>query len=100
MKEKALKLLGLMRRANAIQPGEDRAGDTVQAGRAKLLLLASDAADNARRKAEKIAYSEPLETHRLLECVGNPEICPVRDTAGSDGARRDPGASSGPARRP
>ena len=26
MKEKALKLLGLMRRANAIQPGEDRAG--------------------------------------------------------------------------
>ena len=30
MKEKALKLLGLMRRANAIQPGEDRAGDAVR----------------------------------------------------------------------
>lgn len=52
MREKALKLLGLMRRANAIQPGEDRAGDAVQAGKAKLLLLASDAADNARRRAE------------------------------------------------
>ncbi len=54
MREKALKLLGLMRRANAIQPGEDRAGDAVQAGRTKLLLLASDAADNARRRAENL----------------------------------------------
>ena len=52
MREKALKLLGLMRRANALQPGEDRAGEAVQAGKAKLLLLASDAADNARRRAE------------------------------------------------
>ena len=34
MREKALKLLGLMRRANAIRPGEDRAGEAVQAGRA------------------------------------------------------------------
>ena len=54
MREKALKLLGLMRRANAIQPGEDRAGEAVQAGKAKLLLLASDAADNARRRAENL----------------------------------------------
>ena len=54
MREKALKLLGMMRRANALQPGEDRAGDAVQAGRAKLLLLASDAADNARRRAEHL----------------------------------------------
>ncbi len=54
MKEKALKLLGLMRRADAIRPGEDRAGEAVQAGRTKLLLLASDAADNARRRAENL----------------------------------------------
>ena len=54
MREKALKRLGLMRRANAIRPGEDRAGEAVQAGRARLMLLASDAADNARRRAEHL----------------------------------------------
>lgn len=52
MREKALKLLGLMRRANAIQIGEDNSGDAVCAGKARLLLLASDASDNARRRAE------------------------------------------------
>ncbi len=54
MRDKALKLLGLMRRANAIQPGEDRAGEAMQAGKARMLLLASDAADNARRRAEHL----------------------------------------------
>ncbi len=50
MREKTLNLLGLMRRANAIVPGEDKAGDTVKAGKAKLLLLASDASENALRR--------------------------------------------------
>lgn len=77
MKEKALKLLGLMRRANAIQPGEDRAGDAVQAGRAKLLLLASDAADNARRRAEHLVngwraqlVELPFDRAELGEALG------------------------------
>ena len=52
MREKALKLLGLMRRANAIQVGEEKTGSAVKAGKAKLLLLAADASDNARRRAE------------------------------------------------
>ena len=34
MREKTLNLLGLMRRANALVPGEDKAGDTVKAGKA------------------------------------------------------------------
>lgn len=77
MKEKALKLLGLMRRANAIQPGEDRAGDAVQAGRGKLLLLASDAADNARRRAEHLVSGRrtllielPFDRAELGEALG------------------------------
>ena len=77
MKEKALKLLGLMRRANAIQPGEDRAGDAVQAGRGKLLLLASDAADNARRRAEHLVNGRrtllvelPFDRAELGEALG------------------------------
>ena len=64
MREKALKLLGLMRRANAIQPGEDRAGEAVQAGKAKLLLLASDAADNARRRAPARRDRPQRHAHR------------------------------------
>ncbi len=52
MSERILGLLGLMRRANAVSLGEDQAGDTVKAGKAKLLLLSSDISDNARRKAE------------------------------------------------
>ena len=55
MREKILNLLGLMRRANALSLGEDKAGDSLRAGKAKLLLLSSDVADNARRKAENLA---------------------------------------------
>ena len=52
MREKALNMLGLMRRANAIQIGEDKTGAAVKAGKVKLLLLAADASDNACRRAE------------------------------------------------
>ena len=52
MREKALKFLGLMRRANALHAGENNTGEAVRAGKAKLLLLASDASDNARKRAE------------------------------------------------
>ncbi len=55
MREKALKLLGLMRRANAIAIGEDNTGAAAQSGRTRLLLLAADASDNARRRAEAFA---------------------------------------------
>ena len=46
MREKTLKLLGLMRRANAIAIGEDNTGAAVQSGRTRLLLLAADACDD------------------------------------------------------
>lgn len=38
MKEKALNLLGLMRKANAVQIGEENTGASVRAGTSKLLL--------------------------------------------------------------
>ena len=56
MREKTLNLLGLMRRANALQVGETNAGAAVRGGKAKLLLLASDASDNARGRAEGFLY--------------------------------------------
>lgn len=52
MSEKILNLLGLMRRANAIAIGEINTGAALRSGKAKLLLLAADASDNARHRAE------------------------------------------------
>ncbi len=64
MREKILHLLGLMRRANAIAVGEVNTGSTAKTGKAQLLLLASDASDNARRRAEGFAagHGVPLIT--------------------------------------
>ena len=51
MTDKALKLLGLMRPAGAIEIGADRAVEAVRAGKARALLLASDASETTLRKA-------------------------------------------------
>ena len=50
-----MKLLGLMRRANAIALGEEKTGAAMREGKAKLLLLAEDASDNARKRAASFA---------------------------------------------
>ena len=52
MTDKALKMLGLMRRAAAIEIGADRSADAARAGKARALLLAADAGENAAKKAE------------------------------------------------
>ena len=44
--------IGLARKAGMLETGEENAGSTVRAGKAKLLVLASDASENARRRAE------------------------------------------------
>ena len=41
-----------MRRAGKIDLGETATGAAVRAGRARLLLLAADASENARKRAE------------------------------------------------
>lgn len=77
MREKTLSLLGLMRRARALEPGEANTGNAVRGGKAKLLLLASDASDNARRRAETFAYGRrviplelPFTKEELAGCLG------------------------------
>ena len=60
MKEKALNLLGLMRKANAVQIGETDAGAAARAGSAKLLILASDASDNAKGRAKGFVYGKGI----------------------------------------
>lgn len=79
MKEKALNLLGLMRKANAVQIGEENTGASVRAETAKLLLLASDASDNAVRRAKGFAYGRnipliraPFTKEEISAAVGKP----------------------------
>ena len=51
MTDKALKLLGLMRPAGAIEIGADRAAEAAHAGKARVLVLASDISETAARNA-------------------------------------------------
>ena len=60
MRENTLRLLGLMRRANALAAGEQNTGSAARAGKAALLLLASDASENARKRAEGFAAARQL----------------------------------------
>ena len=77
MREKILHLLGLMRRANAIAVGEVNTGATARGGKAKLLLLASDASENARHRAEGFTAGRnlpllelPFTKEEFSSCVG------------------------------
>ena len=64
MREKALMLLGLMRKANALRIGEEDTGSAVREHAEKLVLLASDASENARKRAAGYMYGSkaPLIT--------------------------------------
>ena len=65
MREKTLNLLGLMRKANAIAVGETNTGGAVRAGKAKLLLLAAAASDNARSRARGFTHGRDIVTVTL-----------------------------------
>lgn len=66
--EKVLSLLGLMKKAGAIACGEDNSIEAAREGRAKLLVLASDASDNARKRAENLCVGRKL-IKLELECT-------------------------------
>ena len=79
MREKTLNLLGLMRRANAIAVGETNTGTAAKAGKAKLLLIAADASDNAKHRAENfmigrniIKIDLPFTKVELSDALGLP----------------------------
>ena len=53
---KALDLIGIARKSGNIELGEDNAAALVKAGRARLLIAASDASDAAKRRAEGYVF--------------------------------------------
>lgn len=52
-----LSLLGLAKKAGRLEVGEEPAGAAARARKAKLLLVACDAADNTRRRAAHFAQA-------------------------------------------
>lgn len=60
MKDKALNLLGLMRRANALSVGETDTGAAARSNTAVLVLLAGDASKNAESRARGFVYGRDI----------------------------------------
>lgn len=81
--DKALGLLGLARRGGRIELGEEGAGSACRAGKARLLMLASDAGESVRHRAQYFvrAGKPPLMTlpytrEEFGGAVGRP-VCAV-----------------------
>lgn len=75
--DKAMEYLCLGRKAGLVTTGETGCGSASAAGRIRLLLLASDASDNARRRAESFLRGRraplarvPWTKEELSECMG------------------------------
>jgi len=63
--DKALAMLAMARKAGALEIGEESTGAAARSGRAKLLLLAADASDNALRRASGFSASSGVPLIRL-----------------------------------
>ena len=65
MQAELLHFLGLMRRAGKLSVGEEGTGQAARVGKARLILLACDASDNARDRAEGFARRSGAALVRL-----------------------------------
>lgn len=77
MNEKALHMLGLARRARALELGEEPVCICCRSGRGRLMLLASDAGEHTVRRAESLCksgkpllYTLPFTKAELGHAVG------------------------------
>ena len=78
--DRSVNYLGIARKAALLEIGEENAGAAVKHGTARVLVLAGDASDNARRRAEGFVYQTnvplitapqtKLELSRLLAKPG------------------------------
>ena len=53
---KAQGYIGLAKKAGAIEIGETNTGAAIRAGKGRILILAADASDNAKRRAESFIH--------------------------------------------
>lgn len=77
---KTLNFLGLAMRAGKLVTGEEQAVKEIRNGRAKLVLVASDAGKNTHKKImDKSAYYEvpcldPFTSDELSQAIGKPRM--------------------------
>lgn len=76
---KAIDYIGIARMAGAIETGEDNTKALVKSGRARLMLLASDASPHAKRRGEGYVYETkvplvevPYTKAEISEISGRP----------------------------
>lgn len=81
--DRALGLLGLARRGSRVELGEEGVAGACRSGKARLLLLASDAGDSVRHRAAYFVRSGkppllevPYTKAELGGAVGRP-VCPI-----------------------
>lgn len=60
MADKALNYLGIMRKAGACAVGETDCGSACRGGKAKVLLVAADASENAKSRARGFVYGRGI----------------------------------------
>lgn len=63
--DKVLRYMGIARKAGFLELGEEDTGAAVRGGKAKVVLLASDASDNARSRAEGFVRGRSAPLLRL-----------------------------------
>ena len=61
----ALNYLGIAKKAGTIEIGETNSGIACRAGKARVLLLAADASDNASRRADSFVFEKKTILVRL-----------------------------------
>ena len=65
MTDRILGLIGMMRRASALDIGEDRVSEAVKQGRVKILMVPSDAGESVKAYAFHAAENKRLEMIEL-----------------------------------
>lgn len=63
--DKVLRYFGIARKAGFLELGEENVGAAVRGGKARVVFLASDASDNARRRAEGYVHGRQVPLLRL-----------------------------------
>lgn len=71
--DKALQLLSLAQRAGKVASGEFKTEESVKAGQAQLVILASDASDNTKKKFTNMCsfYEVPIMIYSDKEEIGH-----------------------------
>lgn len=75
-----LNYFGIARKAGAIELGEVNSGSAIRSGKAKLLVIASDASENARKRAENFVYGR--KTVHVTLPYTKEELCRITGSHG------------------